>query len=143
MISPVTLTYFQGLFPELASAVTQGYLDAMNPVSQIYVDQAIFQSNVNGQPTDNSTYACALVIAHNLKLDEMRGGGSITMDKIGQLSTSQAALTGDSQFDLTSYGKRFKQLARIMMGVAGTYSRPRGSFVPPFSFPSPSWPSGL
>jgi hypothetical protein len=143
MITPVTLANFQAMFPELANSVTQAYLDAWSPLVAIYISEGVFKKTVNGAVQDVSTYASALLIAHFLKLDELKGGGAVTMDKIGQLSTQQAALEGPSNLDITSYGKRFWQLTRIMVGVAGTWSNTNPIPVPPNSFPSPSWPSGL
>jgi hypothetical protein len=135
----VTQAYFTGLFamnPQLVNTPA-AVIEALGPVAQIYVSESVFPPINNGAV---QLYAQALVMAHFITLDQLNGGGSLTTDKVGELSTSQVGLdaTG-SNFKMTSYGMRYLALGRTFniptMFVGGGRIGP----IPPFSFPQQTW----
>jgi hypothetical protein len=117
------------LFPEL-TGTPEPVVTALSDVALNYVSEGVFQRA--------SQYALALVVAHFVKLDQMAGGGSVTMDKVGDIQTQQAALPTDVAMKMTSYGIRFLELAR--MNRFPTMASNQGNMnLPPFSGPQDTW----
>lgn len=132
-IPAVTKAYFASIFPELAST-PEAVVDALNPIGLNYVGEAIFGSS------DTAQYALALAIAYMVTLGGTKGGGPVTMDKIGELSTSYAAMSTDESMKMNTYGLRLLELGKMLTGggffVGGD---PSGVNQQPFSGYQPTW----
>jgi hypothetical protein len=127
----VTSSYFNSLFPELATTPA-AVVDALAGIAPLYVGENVF-------PAPAVLYAQALVIAHLVKLDQLGGGGSLVSDRVGEISTSQAALPTDKgQFQTTTYGQRFLGLAR-MYRLPVMFAPGGGVRVPPFGGFQDTW----
>ena len=127
-------TYFQNVFPELAST-SAATIEALNGPACLYVSPNVFK--------ESTQYATALIIAHMLTLGSMRGGGPVTSDKIGDLTTSQAALSTATAMQMTSYGMRFLELARMFSFPLLADNGGAGRILPPpFGGYQPTWPEG-
>ncbi len=125
MIQPVDSTYFNALFPSLSGA-DPAQIAALMPVALISVDEGAFGANAR--------YACALVIAHNVQLDLLKGAGAATSKSTGRVSISHAAGSQQDVWDATTYGKRFKDLCR-QLSVPAKFVAPGGASLPePFNF---------
>lgn len=136
-IPAVDYAYLVSIMPELASMPT-ALVDALNPVGLAYVGANVFVPNET-----NGKYALALAIAHSYTLGQLRGGGPVTMDKVGDLQTQVAALPMDQgSLGMTTYGLRLRELGRMLApggvwigGFADVYPLPA-----PFGGPQPTWP---
>jgi hypothetical protein len=127
----VDSTYLFSIFPEL-SAVPVAVINALNPVARFYVSASLFG--------DAAQYAMALIIAHFIKLDQLKGMGPTTSDRVGALATSFQALPTEQAMGMTSYGLRFLEFARMIS--APILADGAGSNMPmaqPFSGPQPTW----
>ncbi len=129
---------FVSWFPEFANYPQYGsaYVTAMNPVAALFVSSFVF-------PAQAQELAQALIIAHWAKLDQLNGGGALVTDKVGDVMTGQQPLKATfDDLGQTTYGLRFKNLARIFriptQFVGGGGMRP----LQPFSFPQQTWTRG-
>lgn len=132
-MDPVTSAFFNSIFPELVQSAPQALVDALAPVAQLQVSESVF-------PVPAQAYAQALVVAHMIQLGNNGGSGSVTGDRVGDVSTSYAALPTDKgHWNLTSYGMRFLALARLFR-LPTMYVGGGPAFeVPPFGGWQPTW----
>ena len=137
MLPTVTYAYFASIFPELASTPS-AVVDALSPLACNYVGENVYGSTVNNSAT--AMFAVALWIAHFVTLGAQKGLGPVTADHIGQLSTSNAALSTEDDMKMTSYGMRLWSLGRSLApGGVFTGGSPNGGLVPPFGGFQPTW----
>jgi hypothetical protein len=97
----VDLAYITDIASEFAT-VDSSRIDRLVAIFELQVPAAVWG--------DRRDLAVAYLVCHALKVDANRGGGSLTQEKIGDLSRSfgqVGGVAGDA-YDLTSYGKQFK-----------------------------------
>lgn len=102
-IAAVTKDYLVLHFSEFA-AEEETRIDALNETALLFVDENVFGTK--------SRYVLALVIAHMLKMSAMQGTGNITSISVGDVSESYASGEVKDSFDLTSYGRQYKTIAK-------------------------------
>lgn len=130
----ITWSIFSSFFPEFAnaSAAVQAAVGALAPVAQVFVSAQVF-------PVQTQDYAQSLVIAHFLQLGYWQGGGSVIGMTVGKVSQQQAAMPTDkTDFNMTSYGKRYLSLGRVfrtpvLFAGGGSYQ------IPPYGNRQPTW----
>lgn len=63
--------------------------------------------------------AVAYLVAHMLKMDQSRGQGAVTSERVGNISRSFAARDGGvaDELDQTAYGREFKRIRRMCVGT--------------------------
>lgn len=84
---------------------TEGRIDDLNNTAELVINEDVFG--------DLTRYARMLYIAHLLKLSDMQGSGSVTAEKVGDLSRSFAAPSDQDIMSMTSYGVELKKIQRI------------------------------
>ena len=83
----------------------EGRINDLNETAELVVNEGVF-----GVMT---RYARMLYIAHLLKLSLLQGSGSVTAEKVGDLSRSHASPAEGPILSMTSYGVELKKLQRI------------------------------
>jgi len=101
------INIFRCLAPEF-SEVTNTKLNEITEFVQYQINEVCWGNR--------APQGLALLVAHTLTVAE-RGGtsGSITMEKVGDLSRSYSAPQGNDGLDSTSYGKEFKRLRKMLV----------------------------
>jgi hypothetical protein len=132
-IPAVDYAYFTSVFPEFLNVIAPGTVDALNAPALNYVGE-----NVYGK---SSQYALGLAIAHLYTLGTLKGMGPVTMDKIGDLTTQNAALEQKKgSLGMTTYGLRLRELGRMLAPggtwVGGISTTPLPA---PFGGAQPTW----
>lgn len=128
----VDLAYLISIFPEL-TGTPSALVDALNAIAVFYVDALKFGAGAQ--------YAAALVVAHFIKLDSLRGAGAVTSDRVGDLAQTYQAMPITQAMSITSYGQRFLEFSRMALGVPAIYTSGGNQLPPPFGGPGPTWPS--
>lgn len=141
----VTAASFRAAFPAFASLT-----DYSSPEVEFWLTFALLRHNAErwGNLIDMGVMfftAHNLALEYNARLAQKSGQGagavvgaltSITADKVGWSRTPPATNPADGHWDLTTYGKRWKEMAR-MAGAGGVYS---GTPSPDEVHPASGWP---
>lgn len=105
----VNLAYIADIAPEFASA-DSSRVDRLVAIAtlQVPIDKWGAQQDLG----------VAYLVAHMLKLGDLRGAGAVTAEAVGDLSRSYGGLGNsvggkdDDDLELTSYGRTWKRLRR-------------------------------
>ncbi len=113
---------FRAAFPEFASTVTypDAMLDFWLTVAGGYVDAIVWDALYTAGMS--LCLAHHLVIAHNNSAGDPGASGLISSQSAGDVSvsydTNAASEDKAGQWNLTSYGKQYIRMARLIGGVA-------------------------